>query len=324
MDRNNIMIIDIHTHVFPDDIARGTIRMLSEKTGNKYELSGDGTVSTLLKNMDDWGIDVSVVQPVVTKQSQTRKVNEWAAAITAVSAKAWAAAEKAGGAGRAGKPGKPGESVGSVGSVGSGGTGNSSKVGKVGKVGKPSGLISFGGIYPHSSDYMDDIDFVVGLGLRGLKFHAEYQNFVLDDDHMLRVYDYALSKGLVLLHHAGFDPGYPPPFKSSPQQFARVAKAMGGGVIIAAHLGGHDQWDDVERHLVGSGIYLDTSMGFEFFPRDQFLRIVKTHGADKILFGSDAPWSNAGKEIANLRAMPLGADEIDAILGGNAARILSL
>ena len=139
---------------------------------------------------------------------------------------------------------------------------------------------------------------------------------------MLRIYDYALEKELIILHHAGFDPGFPAPFKSTPQQFARVAAEMRGGIIIAAHLGGHDQWDDVETYLAGSSIYLDTSMGFEYFPHDQFLRIVRKHGADKILFGSDAPWSNAQAEIKHLKSMPLPEDDINNILGGNAARIL--
>jgi predicted TIM-barrel fold metal-dependent hydrolase len=185
-------------------------------------------------------------------------------------------------------------------------------------------LISFGGVYPHTDDYKRDIDFVAGLGLRGLKFHAEYQNFILDDGYMLKIYDYALGKGLILLHHAGFDPGFKPPFRSSPRQFARIAGEMRGGVIVAAHLGGHDQWDDVENYLAGSAIYLDTSMGFEYYPCEQFLRIVEKHGADKILFGSDAPWSSAHKEIEHLKSMPLPEIDIDAIFYGNAKRILGI
>ena len=263
-------IIDIHAHIFPDEIAADTIRMLSEKIDNIYELVGDGSVSALLKNMDDWGIEISVAQPVVTKLSQTRRVNEWAASVCS------------------------------------------------------DRIISFGGIYPHTDDYKRDIDFVVGLGLKGLKFHAEYQNFIVDDAYMLKIYDYALSKGLVLLHHAGFDPGFPPPFKSTPQQFAHIVDAMGGGVIIAAHLGGHAQWDDVEEHLAGRDIYLDTSVGFGFFPHDQFIRIARKHGTEKILFGSDSPWSNAKKEIGMLKSLPLQESEINAILGGNAKRILGI
>lgn len=261
------MIIDFHVHVFPDDLAERAIAKLSEGT---YPPVHDGTVSGLLKNMDEWNIDISVVQPVITKLSQVKKTNEW------------------------------------VGSICS------------------DRIVGFGGIYPHADDYKRDIDFVADLGLKGLKFHAEYQNFVLDDERMLKIYEYALNRGLILLHHAGFDPAFSPPFRSTPRQFANVGRAMRGGVIIAAHLGGHAQWDDVEEHLAGSGIYLDTSMGFEYFPRDQFLRIVQKHGADKILFASDSPWSDARAEVKRLKALPLSEDDKSAILARNALRILNI
>ena len=260
------MVIDIHAHVFPDYLAPSALISLSADV--PYVPVSDGTVSGLLRNMDDWGIDISVIQPVVSKQSQMRKINEWTASVSS------------------------------------------------------DRLVCFGGIYPHTDDYKRDIDFVVSLGLKGLKFHAEYQDFYVDDDWVLKIYDYALSRGLVLLHHGGFDPAFPPPFKSSAKRFARVAEAMRGGVIIVAHLGGHDEWDDVEEHLAGTELYLDTSMGFEYFPHERFLSIVEKHGADKILFGSDAPWSNAGTEADHLRSQPLPKEAVRAILGGNAARIL--
>jgi len=264
------MIIDFHTHVFPDELAPHAIKALTDGFDYVFTQVNDGTVSGLLKNMDEWNIDMSVIMPVVTKQSQLRKTNEWAVSV------------------------------------------------------QSDRLISFGSIYPHTDDYKRDIDFVAGLGLKGLKFHAEFQDFNLDDEHMLRIYGYALEKGLLILHHAGFDPAYKPPFKSSPKQFAHIAREMRGGVIIAAHLGGHAQWEDVEKYMVGTGIYLDTSMGFEFFPRDLFLRVVEKHGADKLLFGSDAPWSSAQTEAAHLKSMPLPPDKIDAILAGNAKRILGI
>jgi len=262
------MIIDFHTHVFPDELAKKTISKLASGVTIQFSPVSDGTASGLLKNMDDWGIDVSVIQPVITKQSQVRKVNEWVAGLDS------------------------------------------------------DRIISFGGIFPHTDDYKRDIDFVAGLGVKGLKFHPEYQNFIVDDDYMLRIYDYALSKGLILFYHAGHDPGFPPPFKSSPQQFARVERAMSGGIIIAAHLGGAGQWGDVEKYLAGGNIYIDTAMGFEYFTRGQFLRIMEKHGPDKILFGSDAPWSNAGTEIAHIKSLPIPEEAKDAILGGNAERIL--
>jgi predicted TIM-barrel fold metal-dependent hydrolase len=185
-------------------------------------------------------------------------------------------------------------------------------------------IVAFGGVHPLSDDYRRDIDHAERLGLRGLKFHAEYQNFTVDDINMLRVYDYALSRGLMIVHHAGADPAYKPPFRSSPRQFANVADAMKGGVIVAAHFGGHSQWDDVERYLVGKNIYLDTSMGFEYYPAEQFARITRAHGADKVLFATDSPWSDAKTEIERLKATSLTAAEKDLILDGNAARLLNL
>lgn len=264
------MTIDFHTHIFPDELAAKALATLMEKAGNLYTHVHNGTLGGLLKNMDEWGIDISVIQPVITKQSQMKKTNEWASGICS------------------------------------------------------DRIISFGGIFPHTDDYKRDIDFVAGLGLKGLKFHAEYQDFIIDDKRMLEIYDYALGKGLILLHHAGFDPGFPPPYKSSPARFANIVRAMRGGIIVAAHLGGHAQWDEVEEHLAGKNIYLDTSNGFEYFSSEQFLRIVKKHGADKILFASDSPWTNAGAEMEYLKALPLSEDSLDAILAGNAKRILKI
>ena len=262
------MIIDFHTHVFPDRLALKIIPQMAASIQNYYTPSGDGTVSGLLKNMDDWGIGISVIQPVITKQLQFRSTNEWTASVVS------------------------------------------------------DRIVGFGGIFPYSDDYKRDIDYVVSLGLKGLKFHAEYQNFHVDDEHMLKIYDYALSRGLVILHHAGFDPDFPPPPKSSPRQFARIAKEMRGGVIVAAHLGGCSQWDEVESELAGSDIYLDTSAGFEYFPKEQFLRILEKHGAEKILFASDSPWTNGGAEIGHILSLPIPEGDKEAILGGNAKRIL--
>ncbi len=264
------MIIDFHTHAFPDAIAPRALASLIEGSGGIYPPVHDGTIGGLLAEMDTFGVDISVLQPVITKASQLHSLNEWAIS-------------------------------------------NASKR-----------IIPFGGIYPHTENYKKDIDFVASLGIKGLKFHAEYQNFVADAPEMLRIYDYAFEKGLIVLHHAGFDPAFPPPFRSSPKRFRHVIREMQGGVLVLAHLGGHAQWDDVEEYLVGENVYLDTSMGFSYYGSERFVRIARAHGADKILFGTDSPWSRADEEIRALRALPLTEEEKNAILGANAARLLGL
>ena len=73
------MIIDFHTHIFPDKIAARTIEALEAKAG--LTASTDGTLNGLLTSMEDAGVDMSVVLPVVTKPSQFETVNAFAASV---------------------------------------------------------------------------------------------------------------------------------------------------------------------------------------------------------------------------------------------------
>ena len=144
------MVIDFHTHAFPDAIHERAIASLTKASNDLLVPCHDGSLSGLRNNMKKFGVDLSVVQPVITKPSQTKTLNEWAAKITE----------------------------------------------------ENDDIISFGGVHPHSDDWKRDIDFVCSLGLKGLKFHCEYQDFHIDDPFMLRIYDYAFSKGLIILHQA--------------------------------------------------------------------------------------------------------------------------
>ncbi len=70
------MIIDFHTHIFPDKIAARSIEALSKVSG--ITAATDGTLNGLLASMDRSGVDLSVIMPVVTKPSQFESVNVFA------------------------------------------------------------------------------------------------------------------------------------------------------------------------------------------------------------------------------------------------------
>lgn len=183
-------------------------------------------------------------------------------------------------------------------------------------------IAGFAPMFPNAEDWKYQIDLIVSHDYKGIKLHPEYQHFVLDDDRMLRIYDYAFNKGLCILFHAGFDPFAGEKLNSSPKQFAHVMDELGGGTIIAAHLGGIKQWDEVESYLVGRDIFLDTSMGFKYYPLEQFMRILKTHGADRILFASDYPWSDAKEELEILNSLDISHTEKEKILYKNALKLI--
>ena len=70
------MIIDFHTHAFPDKIAAATVAALA-KSGNIPPYS-DGTVSGLLSALCSAGVDAAVNLPVLTKPAQFDSITRFA------------------------------------------------------------------------------------------------------------------------------------------------------------------------------------------------------------------------------------------------------
>ena len=68
-----VMLIDFHTHFFPDHIAKQSCDLLASKAGVKYY--GDGALGGLLSFMKKDGVDISVNQPVATKPEQVPGIN---------------------------------------------------------------------------------------------------------------------------------------------------------------------------------------------------------------------------------------------------------
>lgn len=73
------MIIDFHTHIFPEKIVAHTIETL-EKNAN-IKAAANGTLDGLRASMKQDNIDYSVVLPVATKPSQFDSINKYAASI---------------------------------------------------------------------------------------------------------------------------------------------------------------------------------------------------------------------------------------------------
>lgn len=73
------MIIDFHTHVFPDKIAQSTISALANNSGTKPNT--DGTVEGMLNALERANADIAIALPVLTKPSQFDSVLKFAIQI---------------------------------------------------------------------------------------------------------------------------------------------------------------------------------------------------------------------------------------------------
>lgn len=74
------MIIDVHTHAFPDHLAARAMAQLQAET-NEVIAVLDGTTADLLRSMDRAGIATSVVASIATKPTQFEPILRWSESI---------------------------------------------------------------------------------------------------------------------------------------------------------------------------------------------------------------------------------------------------
>ncbi|MBE5793497.1 MAG: amidohydrolase [Clostridiales bacterium] len=183
-------------------------------------------------------------------------------------------------------------------------------------------LLSFYSLHPQQEDWAAVLDEIAAVGGKGIKLHPEFQFADVDSPEMIRILHKAAALHLIVVLHAGKDIGMPPPVHCTPMQLARALDAVPDACVVAAHMGGWRMWDEVEQYLVGRGMYFDTAFVADYIAPEQYLRMIRNHGADRILFGSDSPWETPQHTLAGLQALGLTAEELEKITHQNADRLL--
>ena len=93
---------------------------------------------------------------------------------------------------------------------------------------------------------------------------------------------------------------------------------------MLAHLGANEMISDVIDTLCGEDVYLDTSYVLRFTEQKDFETILKRHGADRILFASDSPWSDIRGDVEIIRSFGLDAEANQKIFCENAKGLLRI
>lgn len=282
------MIIDFHVHTFPAEISGRVLEKLSKASHTKYFTNGSR--QDLLSSMKDASVTYSVNLPVMTRADQVEKIN---GALIAEREMLF-----------------------------------------------EQGIITFGGMHPDYADYKTELKRLKESGIKGIKIHPAYQNTDLDDIRFLHMIDYASSLGLIVLTHAGIDIGIYGHNYASVRQILHVLDTVHPDKFVLAHMGNWACWKEVEEELAGADVWFDTAFAIGPVTQDdaksgtpylscnlsdeQFMRIVKKHGADKILFATDSPWEGQKDYIQRIEKMPLNKQEKMQIFSENAVRLLQL
>lgn len=282
------MIIDFHTHTFPDTMAAKVLHKLSLCSGTiPYT---NGTLDDLSASMEKACIQYSVNLSVATSASQTASINNGIIASKETYDRL--------------------------------------------------GIIPFGAIHPENEDYKEQLKMLSNMGIKGIKIHPAYQNTDLSDIRYMKIIDEASSLGMIVLTHAGIDIGLYDHNYSSVSQILQVIDKVHPDKFILAHMGNWACWDDVEHDLCGAPVWFDSAFSIGpleanpqatptpysscTMPDDQFVRISKKHGIDKILFATDSPWQEQKRYIERFSNIGLTKEELQLFFYENAAALLDL
>lgn len=268
------MVIDFHTHIFPEKIAERTINKLAMNGG--IEGYTNGTQESLRSSMEKAGISLSVNLPVQTKIEQFESINNFAESLNLL------------------------------------------------RDNYKNKIISFGTIHPDMKNKSELIKGLKERGFLGIKIHPDYQDTFIDDDKYYEILSAAKDNDLITVIHAGLDVGYPEPIHCTPKMALSVMKRVGGGKIVLAHMGGFFMWSDVIQYLLGVDCFFDMGVVFGNIKKEICEKIVKEHGADRILFGTDSPWCDQSYALNIFDTYNFDDGEKELILHKNAEKLLKM
>jgi predicted TIM-barrel fold metal-dependent hydrolase len=178
-------------------------------------------------------------------------------------------------------------------------------------------LTGFGTLHPDFEDPRGEIDRLMGLGLRGLKFHPDMQLFNIDDERMMRIYALAEGKLPIVFHTGDYRYEY-----SHPARLARVLDAFPRLTAVAAHFGGWSLFDLALEYFKDRFCYFDVSSSIPYLGKKRAAELIRIYGAERFLFGSDYPMWDPRRCLEDFYALDLDGEERELILHENAERIL--
>jgi predicted TIM-barrel fold metal-dependent hydrolase len=180
----------------------------------------------------------------------------------------------------------------------------------------PDRLIGYASVNPWLGPRVDDeLRRARDLGLRALFIHPRIQGVRLLDPHVVALVDRASALGLPVHVATGS------PIAGHPLTLAELARRLGHARIILGSGGHSDFWIDVLPAMRAA-----PSMAIEVsYKATHVIReYVDALGAERVVFGSDAPANDQALELAKLRAAGLSIEAFHAVSGANLLRLLGL
>ena len=175
-----------------------------------------------------------------------------------------------------------------------------------------------------------EVERCADAGLRGIgELHPDTQRAdITRQEGMAPLMDLARRLGMPVLAHTSEPVGhqYPGKGRTTPGKVFRLIADFPENVIICAHWGGglpfYALMPEVATAL--GRVYFDTAASPFLYRPEVYSTVSSLVGPDRILFASDFPLMEQSRPLAQVTGLRLPPADQEAILGGNAARLLGL
>jgi len=185
-------------------------------------------------------------------------------------------------------------------------------------------IVPLASIHPRGHDLIGQARRVAEAGLLGIKLHPYYQRFDVDEEALMPLYRTLDELGLLVVCHTGFDYAFARERKADPIRILRVLDRVPGLKLIATHMGAWEDWEEVERHLIGRPVTLDISLSLDYLEPRRARDMILAHPEERVLFGTDSPWASQANTLRAFRALDLGELREQCILWKNAQTLLGM
>ncbi len=193
-------------------------------------------------------------------------------------------------------------------------------------------LIPFGTVDPWDPEAVPRARELIGLGVKGFKFHPSLQGFEPNDRAFYPIYEAIAAAGVPALFHTGqtgLGSGLPGGHRiklrfSDPMLLDDVAADFPDLTVVMAHPA--VPWVDSQIAIAShkANVFVDLSgWSPKYFP-PQLVSAIGRQLRTKALFGTDHPYISLERWRRDFDALGVDADVLPLILKQNALRVLGL
>lgn len=187
------------------------------------------------------------------------------------------------------------------------------------QVAEHSEFIGFGTLHAQMDNLTDECERILKCGLKGIKFHPDFQTFDIDDPRLYPAYEILQGKVPIIFHTGDKRYDY-----SNPRRLRHILELFPNLHTIGAHFGGYSMYESAYEELKDTNCFFDISSSLMFMEDGIAESYIRKYGAERMVYGTDFPLWDPRIEVPRFMNLKLTSNEFEQIAWKTASNILNL